>query len=293
MLIEKFLKYLQYEKKYSTHTVFAYSRDLNQFFEALNVDPANEITGIESADIRFWVSELMDQGFSPRSVSRKLSSLKSFFKFLHRKQYISANPAVLVEGPSVSKRLPRFVREAELNELLTNIDFGSGFEAERDKLIIELLYGTGIRLSELIGIRNIDVDEHAAVIKVTGKRNKQRLIPLNDTLILALKNYFALKHDTFYNNNDYLFVTSKGTKVYPQLVYRVVKKYLAMVTTQSKKSPHVLRHSFATVMLNKGADINIVKTLLGHANLSATEVYTHNTFDELKKVYNEAHPRAK
>lgn len=292
MLIEEFLKYLQYEKKYSTHTVFAYERDLNQFISALKIDKDSGIPDIESADIRYWISELMDEGLSPKSVNRKLSTLKSFFKFLQRKQHLVNNPVLLVSGPSVSKRLPRFVRESELDNLLNCVDFGSGFEAERDKFIIELLYGTGIRLSELIGLKINDVDLSAAVIKVTGKRNKQRLIPLNNTLLKTTRNYLALKQELFGNNNNALFVTVKGAQTYPKLIYRIVKKYLTMVTTQSKKSPHVLRHSFATVLLNKGADINIVKTLLGHANLSATEVYTHNTFDELKKVYNEAHPRA-
>ncbi|MFB6340771.1 tyrosine-type recombinase/integrase [Saccharicrinis sp. FJH62] len=291
MLIDQFLKYIQYEKNYSTHTVFAYKKDIEQFFEFLGGDePKPE--NVDSSDIRLWISQLYDDGISPKSVNRKLSSLKSFFKYLHKQDIVKSDPAQLVEGPRIPKRLPTFIKEKEMELLLGDVDFGDDFSAVRDKAVIEMFYGTGIRLSELVSLTHKGVDLPSGVIKVTGKRNKQRLIPLNRKLEETLLTYIDEKSKNGFNFDGSFFVTNKGEDVYEKLIYRIVKKHLAMITTQSKKSPHVLRHTFATILLNKGADINAVKALLGHANLSATEVYTHNTFEELKKVYNKAHPRA-
>ncbi|MFB6319761.1 tyrosine-type recombinase/integrase [Saccharicrinis sp. FJH54] len=291
MLIDQFLKYIQYEKNYSTHTVFAYKKDIEQFFGFIGGDePKPE--NVDSSDIRLWIAQLYDDGISPKSVNRKLSSLKSFFKYLLRQDIIKSDPVRLVEGPKIPKRLPSFIKEKEMEVLLDYTDFGSDFSGCRDKAVIEMFYGTGIRLSELVSLTHRMVDLPSGIIKVTGKRNKQRIIPVNHQLRLTLLTYIDEKSKNGFNLAGSFFVTDKGEGVYEKLIYRIVKKHLAMITTQSKKSPHVLRHTFATILLNKGADINAVKALLGHANLSATEVYTHNTFEELKKIYNKAHPRA-
>lgn len=291
MLIDQFLKYLQYEKNYSTHTVFAYGTDLKQFFDFTNTE-YSEPNKIDSTDVRLWISTLLDSGISAKSINRKLSSLKSYYNYLLKNQLVVDNPVAHIAGPKVSKRLPVFVKENELNVLLDEIDFGSGFEALRDKAIIETFYGTGMRLNELITLNQKDVDLVSDVLKVSGKRNKQRIIPISKTLKRSLALYLIEKNKNGFNSNPLFFVTIKGDAMYHKLIYRIVNKYLNLVTTQTKKSPHVLRHSFATMLLNKGADINAVKSLLGHSNLSATEVYTHNTFEELKKNYNKAHPRA-
>lgn len=291
MFINNFLKYLQYEKNYSTHTVFAYKKDVHQFFDLIckgEVDPES----VDASDVRLWVASMLEAGLSPRTINRKLSSLKSFYKYLLKKGILKDNPVSLVQGPKNSKRLPAFVKENEMQVLLNDVDFGSGFEAVRDLTILELLYGTGMRLSELTSLNHNDVDLAGMAVKVTGKRNKQRLVPITNNLKKIIQNYLDEKIINAFNLSGAFFVTLKGDRVYDKLIYRLVKKHLAMVTTQKKKSPHILRHTFATTLLNKGADINAVKALLGHANLSATEVYTHNTFEELKKVYNKAHPRA-
>lgn len=282
---------MQYEKNYSTHTVFAYKKDIEQFFEFIGGD-VPEPGNVDSSDVRFWIAQLYDNGISPKSINRKLSSLKSFYKYLQKQDLIKVNPVQLVEGPKIPKRLPSFVKEKEMDLLLENMAFGQGFEAVRDKAVLEMFYGTGIRLNELVKLSHNGVDLPSCIIKVTGKRNKQRIIPVNNKLRETLLTYIVEKNKKGFNLAGSFFVTNSGEEVYEKLIYRIVKKHLAMVTTQTKKSPHVLRHTFATILLNKGADINAVKALLGHANLSATEVYTHNTFEELKKIYNKAHPRA-
>jgi len=222
-----------------------------------------------------------------RSINRKISTLKSFFKYLEREELIDANPMLKVVGPKASKNLPLFVKENEIKLLLEEVTFDSGFIGKRDKLIIEIFYLTGMRLTELINIKLTDLDFHNKSIKVIGKRNKERIIPLSDSILTSIQSFiyeFDLK--------EFLITNSKGNKVYSKLVYRVVRKYLSKITSINKKSPHILRHTFATHMLNNGADINAIKDLLGHSNLNATQVYTHNTVEKLKSIYKQAHPRA-
>jgi integrase/recombinase XerC len=233
----------------------------------------------------------MEAGVSSRSISRKIATLRSFYKFLMKQELIETSPVQLVTIPKVGKKLPTFVQKENLDQLLDLDMFGHDFEGMRDKVIISLLYGTGIRLAELKNMKPRDVDLIECTVKVLGKRNKERIVPYPRSMNGILSEYFKLRVEIA-GNNQYLFLTSVGEQVYDKLIYRVVKKHLGMVTTMSKKSPHVLRHSFATHLLNNGADLNAVKELLGHSNLSATQVYTHTTFEKLKAIYNQAHPRA-
>lgn len=235
----------------------------------------------------------MEKDFSSLSVNRKISTLKTFFKFLLRENNIKSNPMDKVISPKSSKKLPSFVEEAQIIKLLDEFSFGDDFAGVRNKTIIEMFYNTGIRLSELIGIKHQDVDINNNTIKVLGKRNKERILPLQVSFIKSLRQYMEIKTSQFPElQHDCFFVTDKGNKMYEKFVYRIVNKYLNFVTTIEKKSPHILRHTFATHMLNHGADLNTIKELLGHANLAATQVYTHNTFEKLKSIYKQAHPRA-
>ncbi len=286
-----YIDYLRFQKRYSEHTVNAYRNDILQFAAFLGEE--NHRPGWEEVtdrQVRAWMIALMDEGISPRSVNRKLSSLKSFYRYLQRKG-VKADPTAGISGPKTGKPLPAFVRENEISELLDSWEFGDDFEGQRNKMIIEMLYGTGMRRAELIGLREEDVRFGEKIIRVTGKRNKQRQIPLLPELAEKLEAYLEIKRELF-PGVTWLFVTSKGKQMYPRLLYRVVHKYLGLVTSLTKKSPHVLRHTFATHLLNRGADLNAIKEILGHANLSATQIYTHSTFEKLKKVYKQAHPRA-
>ena len=285
----KFIKYLSAEKRFSEHTITSYSTDLDQFsiFLSEEYQISNEVSEISFQIVRSWIASLLEKGVSPRSVNRKISTLKTYFKFLIRENAITESPMLKVVAPKSKKRLPVFIEENQIENLLNQIKFDDGFVGERDKLIIELFYVTGIRLSELVNIKISDVDFNNNLIKVLGKRNKERLIPLSISIVNELE-FFIKKYDL----NQHLFTNLGGTKVYNKLVYRVVKKYISKISSVSKKSPHILRHTFATHMLNNGADINAIKELLGHANLSATQVYTHNTIGKLKSIYKQAHPRA-
>ncbi len=290
-LIDKYIDYLQYQKRYSAHTVKAYRADVEQFVSYTRLkEESMEWSAVKEVHIRKWIVSLMGNRNSPRTVNRKLSSLKSFFRFLQR-EGITANPAGLVKGPKTDKPLPVFVRENEMNQLLDEYDFGSDFKGLRNQLIIEVLYDTGMRRAELAGLKDTDVHLEEMILRVTGKRNKQRQIPIISGLADKIRVYLEKKQEK-YPGAEYLFLTGKGRPVYPKLIYRIVHKYLGFVTTLSKKSPHVLRHTFATHLLNRGADLNAIKEILGHANLSATQIYTHSTFEKLKKVYKQAHPRA-
>ena len=294
MPTERFLKYLQYEKRYSAHTIQSYKVDLNQFvvFCKHSTGSFNE-REIDAKLIREWVVYLLDNSYSGKSVSRKLSTIRNFFKYLQSYNIISHNPAISIDSPKSNKRLPVFVDENAMELLLNEVDFGQGFEAVRNKLILEILYSTGIRLSELIGLTDEAIDTINNTIKVLGKRNKERIIPYNESLNISIVDYRNQKEKMFANGStDKFLVTKKGGDLYPKLVYRVVNQALGFVSTVHKKSPHVIRHSFATHMLNNGADLNAIKELLGHANLSATQVYTHTIFTKLKDIYNHAHPRA-
>lgn len=289
---ESFLQYLSGEKRYSRHTVRSYGDDLSQFilfFEAGGTE--FEPGDIKGQHIRRWIVSLLDSGVSASSVHRKISSLRSFFRYLRKEGKISTDPLERVVLPKKKKQLPEFIAEQSLDTLLDSFEFGSDFSGRRNKTAIEMLYLTGMRRSELTGLRIQDYDEARGTIRVHGKRNKQRLIPLLDSFRSDLNLYLEQRREVE-SVGDWLFVTDKGNKLYDKFVYNIVRKYLAMVTTVEKRSPHVLRHSFATHMLNHGADLSSIKELLGHANLSATQVYTHNTFEKLKKVYKQAHPRA-
>jgi|TARA_B110000008_G_scaffold149914_1_gene151220 integrase/recombinase XerC len=289
MLKNKFIKYLSAEKRFSEHTITSYSTDLDQFsiFLSEEYQISNEVSEISFQIVRSWIASLLEKGVTPRSVNRKISTLKTYFKFLIRENVILESPMLKIVAPKSKKRLPVFIEENQIENLLNEVEFDEGFIGERDKLIIELFYVTGIRLSELINIKIFDINFSNSLIKVLGKRNKERLIPLSINIVNELQT-FVKKH----NLNNYLFTNLGGTKVYTKLVYRVVKKYIGKISSVNKKSPHILRHTFATHMLNNGADINAIKELLGHANLSATQVYTHNTIEKLKTVYKQAHPRA-
>ena len=286
---EKFINYLSSEKRFSVHTITSYSNDINQFFLFLSEEYkiTSELSEVNFQIVRSWIASLLEKGVTPRSVNRKISTLKTFFKFLIREGVIQESPMLKVVAPKSKKRLPLFVEEDQIESLLNGVEFDDGFIGERDKLIIELFYVTGIRLSELINIKISDLNFDNNLVKVLGKRNKERLIPLSTRIVKELQ-FFIEK----YKIDNYLFTNLGGTKVYTKLVYRVVNKYIGKISSINKKSPHILRHTFATHMLNNGADINAIKELLGHANLSATQVYTHNTIEKLKSVYKQAHPRA-
>jgi integrase/recombinase XerC len=294
MTIESFLQYLQYEKNYSAHTVEAYKNDLQQFLEYFCGSEPFEPHEVKVSIVRSWMVALMEEGYSPLSVNRKLSSLKSFFKYLYRFKQLDTNPMKKIAGPKINKPLPYFVKDKEMTGLLAeNEAEDSSFESERNKAILDVFYSTGMRCAELVGLKNEDMDFGAKLIKVTGKRNKQRLIPFSDTLQDTLQRYLSIRRDeTETDAAEMFFVRKDGRPLTNNMVYHIVRKQLAAVPNLSKRSPHVLRHTFATSMLNNGADLNAVKELLGHASLSSTEIYTHTTFEELKKTYQQAHPRA-
>ena len=295
MLKEKFIKYLRNEKNYSSHTEISYLNDLTQFEnfiieECNSFDPAQ----IDRDHIRMWIAHLVEQGVKSVSVNRKLSALKSFFKYLEREGIVSKNPAENVSGPKKSKKLPSFTNDNDLSNILDIENISSGdFDTVRNTFIIYFLYVTGMRRAELIHLKDSDIDFYSKNIRVLGKRNKERIIPLADTTIDKLKEYIDIRNREVENKSPFLFVKNNGDPLYPKMVYNIVREQLDEIPTLSKKSPHVLRHSFATEMLNNGAEINAVKELLGHSSLASTEIYTHVTFEELVKVYNNAHPRAK
>ena len=293
MLIDSFLDYLRYERNYSNYTIEAYSKDLRQFEEYVKVNKDNRFAPDEvDADlVRCWIVSLMDDKMSPVSVNRKLSSLKSFFKFLMKQGSISVNPLRLITGPKTKKPLPYFVRDKEMELLLDGDGFDEDFEGVRDRLILEMLYDTGIRRSELTGICDSDVDCDTMQVRVTGKRNKQRLIPFAEGLKNLIQAYTEVRNREVGSESGWFFVRKNGEQLSVSIVYTIVKDKLSEIPTLAKRSPHVLRHSFATSMLNNGAELNAVKELLGHSSLASTSVYTHTTFEELKKVYH-AHPRA-
>ncbi|MBB6611433.1 tyrosine-type recombinase/integrase [Pontibacter sp. Tf4] len=292
--MDLFFKYLQYEKRYSPHTLTSYHTDLGQFSGYLL--QTYEITDPAQADhtiIRSWILSLVQQNIQPRSINRKIACLRSYYKFLLGQQLITANPMLRIKAPKVSKKLPGFVPEQPFNQLLDQFNFEDSFEGQRDRVILEFLYGTGMRLSELIGIADEDIDAHQKTVRVLGKGNKERIIPINDSLWQSITTYRSYKKSELGNNNsEKLLVTNKARPLYPKFIYRVVKKYISLITTSEHNSPHVLRHSFATHLLNKGADLNAIKDLLGHASLAATQVYTHNSIEKLKSIFEKAHPKA-
>lgn len=292
-MLNSFLRYLQFEKRYSTHTLKSYENDLVQFNEFLGQEfPDETLAAAQHFMIRSWVVKLIDEGNSSSTVNRKISTLKAYFKFLLKREIITENPAVRVKSLKKPARLPRFVKENDMLNILDKNEFGPKFSDQRDKLILEMLYGTGIRLSELIGIKLADINVHKKELKVLGKRNKERIIPFNENLLTTIKNYLEVRKEEFgETETDFLLLSDKGKRAYPMLIYRAVNGLL-QTTSLDKRSPHVLRHTYATHLLNEGADLNAVKELLGHSNLSATQIYTHNSLEKIKEAYKQAHPKA-
>lgn len=289
----KFLKYLQTERRYSSHTLIAYENDLKQLSEfAQSEFDVSELKEVDSMLLRSWMVSMLESGMDARSINRKISTCKSFYSFLLRNGEINSLPTSKLSSPKSKKMLPKFVKETEMENLFDQIQFSEESLGIRDYLILEILYSCGIRLSELIGIETKDVDISNSSIKVLGKRNKERIIPIHNSLLEKIQLWIKFKQEEFGLSNSYLLLTDKGEKLYPKFVYRKVNYYLGQVTSLQKKSPHVLRHTFATHMLNNGAELNTIKEILGHANLSATQIYTHNSIEKLKNIYNQAHPRA-
>ena len=293
MFIEQFIHYLKFEKRFSPLTVTAYQKDLNQFLSFLDL-PESDLLAVSHAEIRGWMVALMDQGNEAKTINRKISSLRSFFKFLQRNEKITKNPMVQIKAPKIPKRLPVVITEQKMDHLLDGgFSFSNDFSGLRDRLIIELLYGTGIRLAELVGLKEGDVDTYQNQLKVLGKRNKQRIIPVHVSLANLIADYQQKKISQGYQDvSGTLIVTDSGKRVYPKFIYRTVRTVLSAISTQDKRSPHILRHSFATSLLNRGADLNAIKELLGHSSLAATQVYTHNSVEKLKLIYKQAHPKA-
>jgi len=289
---EKFIEYIRFEKRYSPHTVTAYESDLSQFYHFLkNQYSIEDISDVDHLMIRSWLVVMMEQGISERSINRKLTTLKSYYRFLIKSGVVEVNPMNRITSLKTSKRLPVYLEQEKIDLMFDQIDFGEGYPAVRNRLILEMLYSTGMRLAELVNLKEQDIDFQYASLKVLGKRNKERIIPFGNTLEGLLKQYLEEKMKVF-PDQPWLFLTDAGKKIYPKLVYRIVNQALAQVSTLTKKSPHVLRHTFATHLLNNGAELNAVKELLGHSSLAATQIYTHNAIDKLKKIYEQAHPKA-
>lgn len=290
-MIASFLDYLSLEKKYSIHTVIAYKNDLVAFRDFLIKEyNQEELVEVNYPQIRNWIVSLVDGKISNRTINRKVSSLKSFYKFLQKTEQIEINPLSKHKALKVAQKVQVPFTSKEINLVLDNINEENDFTSVRNKLIVELFYSTGIRRSELINIKERNISFSENTIKVLGKRNKERFVPLLQSVVSTLKNYLELKIN-FSTGLEELFITEKGNKIYETLVYRIINSYFSRVSTKLKKSPHILRHSFATHLLNEGADLNSVKELLGHSSLASTQVYTHNSLEVIKKVYNQAHPR--
>lgn len=288
-IVALYEKYLIYEKRYSKNTASSYLKDIDQLNSFLSALGISDLVLASDKHLRLWLRNLISNGIKPRSVNRKISSVKSFYKFLVKSSYLTVSPAVSLQNLKTPKDLPVFIDEKSMSKL-DEIEFGHGFESVRNKLIVDLFYTSGIRLSELVNLERANVDLAKSQIKVMGKRQKERIIPILDSIKSSMVQYLELlPKDAL--NHPFLFVLASGTKIYPKLVYLIVRKYLNLATTAKKKSPHVLRHSFASHLLNNGADLNAIKEILGHSSLAATQVYTHNSFEKLKVTYKNSHPR--
>ena len=292
--LNEFINYLKVEKRYSVYTVRAYSDDTTQFIHYLEtVKEVKNLFAITQNDVRDWIINQVQIGNSPRTLRRKAASIKAFYAYFMRKGLVRNNPLESVILPKMKKKLPDFISETSIESLLDGNLFSEGFPGIRDRFVIELFYATGIRLSELVNLKLDDVDFSKGEIKVLGKRNKERIVPLTPNIINLYRLYLSARATSFSEEKtNKLIIKDNGMPVYPRLIQRLVRKYICLGTTLEKKSPHLLRHTFATHMLNNGADLNAVKELLGHANLAATEIYTHNTYEKLRTIYKQAHPRA-
>lgn len=293
MIIQQFIKYLTFEKRYSPHTILAYENDLTEFKSFLSESyEMEDLKMVEHQHVRSWIVSLMRENKTNTTVNRKIASLKSFYKYLQIHFNSSQNPTNGVVTPKIKKRLPTFVKPSEISALLESFVKTDDYLLIRDKMVIELLYVTGIRRSELIELTYQNVNFQKGYIKVLGKRQKERLIPISQNLVEKLKEYWEIRYESFNTDNMYFFLTKKGKPLYPKAIYNIVKTYLEGFTTVEQKSPHILRHSFATHLLNNGAELNAIKELLGHESLAATQIYTHTTLNKLKRAYLKAHPKA-
>ncbi len=293
MHMEIFLAYLKHEKRYSDHTVTSYRNDLEQFYKY--IEQAFDIENISEAShlyIRSWMAQMSEDNIGARSINRKISALRSYCKFLMKRGLLEKDPTIKIQTPKASKRLPVYVEQQDIGKLFDELQvhFEDSFYGRRDRMVLELLYYTGMRRAELLNLKDADIDLGRRYIKVLGKGNKERLIPVSQHMANNLDIYIKEKSELF--GREWLLVTDKGAKLYPEMAYRIVKKFLSLVTTIEKRSPHVLRHTFATHLTNNGAEINAVKDLLGHASLAATQVYTHNNIEQLKDIYKNTHPKA-
>lgn len=292
--LQYFLDYLKFQKRYSQHTIISYQNDLVSFFDFIQLTFGDTpLPDIKSTFVRSWLASLKEQGMEAKSINRKISTLKSFFKYQLKEQVIVLSPMGTIISPKISKRLPQFVDKTDINTLFSFVEFPDDWQGRTDRVLLQLFYNTGIRQAELVGLKENQVDGYKKSIKVLGKGNKERIIPISPELLDLLKTYMADKRKLFeaYDGNV-LLVNLKGKKLYPRYVYTAVNKYLSKITTISKKSPHVLRHTFATHLMNNGADLNAVKELLGHSSLAATQIYTHNSIEKLKDIHKKAHPKA-
>jgi integrase/recombinase XerC len=295
MGVSAFMSFLQYEKRCSNHTLIAYQTDLAQFEAFMKAThEVLDLAVVEGYQIRDWIIELLAQDITPRSIQRKLATLKAFYKYLREKGMISNNPLQKVIPPKSGKRLPSFVQEKQLNQLFEEVDFENDYKGRRNRLILELLYTTGMRRSELIDLQVKQIDVANEMIIVTGKRSKQRIIPLLPNVLTSLQSFLLLRLQQFPTAaHDNLFLSDKGKPINPKVLYNMVHQYLSLITSIEKRGPHTIRHSFATHLLDNGAELNAIKELLGHSSLAATQIYTHNSIEKLKKVYVQAHPKAK
>ena len=294
-MLDSFINYLEFEKRASAHTVLAYRKDLEQFSEFCRTAfEKADIAQAEHAEIRAWIIDLVEEGLSSTSINRKIATLRSFYKFLLRSDEISKDPTYKIKALKTPKRLPEFVQEEAIEKILDEFQYENTFEGQRDRMVMEFLYLTGVRLSELIALKWGDINLASDSVKVFGKRKKERIIPINNVLKKNIISYKKVFEETFSNvdHSDYFIVSIKKEQAYPMKIYRIVRQYLDLFAQTQKRSPHLLRHTFATHLLNKGADLNAVKDLLGHANLAATQVYTHNSMEKLKAVFEQAHPKA-
>ncbi|MBA4852755.1 tyrosine-type recombinase/integrase [Emticicia sp. BO119] len=297
-MVSYFLQHIQFEKRLSHHTLMAYENDMKQF--SLYLEFQYELKEPEKADsqmIRSWIASLAEEKMDNRSINRKIATLRSYYNFLLRRKAISADPMLKIKALKTDRSLPKFVEEKPMQTMLDDVEFASDFKGLRDKLVLELLYGTGMRLAELIALKINDINLYNHTLIVLGKRNKHRVIPISKSLMEAINAYLSYREEVLIENQEnkdshYLILTDNGTQAYPMFIQRLVKRYLSLVTSLEQRSPHVLRHTFATHLLNRGADLNAIKDLLGHTSLAATQVYTHNTIEKLKKVFQQAHPKA-